>query len=64
MNYAAPWQDPIAGYGNEVRRRMQLASAKYDPMGVFQEQVPGGFKVYPEDHLSKNSAASDQTISD
>jgi hypothetical protein len=47
MNYAAPWQDSIAGYGNEVRRRMQLASAKYDPMGVFQEQVPGGFKVYP-----------------
>jgi hypothetical protein len=64
LNYAAPWQDPIAGYGSEIRKRLQLASTKYDPVGVFQEQVPGGFKVFPQDYWSRISATSDQTISE
>lgn len=45
LNYAAPWQDPIAGYGAEVNARFWAVSKKYDPRGVFQKQVPGGFKL-------------------
>lgn len=45
LNYAADWQDPIAGYGADVVARLQRTSEKYDPNGVFQKQVPGGFKL-------------------
>ncbi|KAK6443510.1 hypothetical protein LTR95_000337 [Oleoguttula sp. CCFEE 5521] len=45
LNYAAPWQDPIAGYGAANVAALKAASAKYDPSGVFQKQVPGGFKL-------------------
>ena len=47
LNYAAEWQDPIAGYGPEVKARLQRTSRKYDPRGTFQRQVPGGFKLFP-----------------
>lgn len=46
LNYAAKWQDPIAGYGAESKARLQAASRKYDPAGVFQKNVPGGFKLF------------------
>lgn len=46
LNYAAPWQDPIAGYGADVKARLQAVSKKYDPKGIFQNQVPGGFKLF------------------
>lgn len=46
LNYASKWQDPIAGYGAEVKARLQATSKKYDPKGVFQKQVPGGFKLF------------------
>jgi FAD/FMN-containing dehydrogenase len=46
LNYAAPWQDPIAGYGAANRRRLQDISRRYDPHGVFQKNVPGGFKLF------------------
>ncbi|RMZ06345.1 hypothetical protein D0864_02263 [Hortaea werneckii] len=46
LNYAAQWQDPISGYGEEVVKRLQHVSRKYDPTGVFQKQVPGGFKLF------------------
>ena len=46
LNYAAEWQDPIAGYGSDVKARLQATSKKYDPSGVFQNQVPGGFKLF------------------
>lgn len=46
LNYAAEWQDPIAGYGADVVARLQATSKKYDPRGVFQKQVPGGFKLF------------------
>lgn len=46
LNYAAPWQDPISGYGPTVKARLQAVSKKYDPTGVFQTQVPGGFKLF------------------
>ncbi|KAI1867684.1 uncharacterized protein JN550_006825 [Neoarthrinium moseri] len=46
LNYADKSQDPIGSYGEEVKCRLQDASRKYDPDGVFQTQVPGGFKLF------------------
>lgn len=46
LNYAAPWQDPISGYGAAQKAKLQAVSKKYDPKGVFQKQVPGGFKLF------------------
>lgn len=45
LNYAYPGQDPIKGYGQEGVKLLREASKKYDPKGVFQNLVPGGFKV-------------------
>ena len=46
LNYAAPWQDPLSGYGAEQKAKLQAVSKKYDPKGVFQKQVSGGFKLF------------------
>jgi hypothetical protein len=46
LNYADKSQDPIASYGDEIVARLQATSKKYDPQGVFQKQVPGGFKLF------------------
>ena len=46
LNYAAVWQKPIDGYGAQSQRNLQSVSQKYDPRGLFQQQVPGGFKLY------------------
>ncbi|KAK7977182.1 hypothetical protein PG988_004672 [Apiospora saccharicola] len=45
LNYAAPWQDVVGGYGPQSQARLRQASKVYDPRGVFQKKVPGGFKV-------------------
>jgi hypothetical protein len=45
INYADPSQHPIASYGAENVERLRETSRKYDPRGVFQRQVPGGFKL-------------------
>ncbi|KAI9671566.1 MAG: hypothetical protein M1817_003618 [Caeruleum heppii] len=45
LNYAAKWQSPIKGYGADVARTLADTSKKYDPEGVFQRWVPGGFKL-------------------
>jgi FAD/FMN-containing dehydrogenase len=45
LNYAAGNQNPLRSYGAENLEFMQRVAEKYDPLGVFQEQVPGGFKV-------------------
>lgn len=47
INYAAESQDPIASYGAASQARLRAVSRKYDPDGVFQKQVPGGFKLFP-----------------
>ena len=49
LNYAAGWQDPLDGYGNENRQKLQTVSLKYDPTGVFQKNCPGGFKLFTTD---------------
>ncbi|KAL4969174.1 uncharacterized protein BDV14DRAFT_166475 [Aspergillus stella-maris] len=46
MNYADAWQDVIEGYGREVVRELERVAAAYDPRGVFQGKVPGGFKLF------------------
>ncbi|CAD6445787.1 c4d7b7e9-803e-4d51-ae8f-91bde273656d [Sclerotinia trifoliorum] len=46
LNYAANSQDPIDGYGATNKAILQAASRKYDPAGVFQKGVPGGFKLF------------------
>lgn len=45
MNHASAAQDPIASYGSENEKFLQATAAKYDPWGVFQRLMPGGFKV-------------------
>jgi hypothetical protein len=45
LNYADPSQDPIGSYGPENVQSLSKASRKYDPKGIFQRQVPGGFKL-------------------
>ncbi|KAI1430195.1 putative oxidoreductase [Xylaria sp. FL1777] len=45
LNYAAPWQDPIASYGVESVRKLRKVAREVDPNRVFQQQVPGGFKI-------------------
>lgn len=45
LNYADPSQDPIGSYGENNVRHLRRMSVKYDPNGVFQKLVPGGFMI-------------------
>ncbi|ETS73329.1 hypothetical protein PFICI_14934 [Pestalotiopsis fici W106-1] len=45
LNYCDGSQDPLASAGAENIRKMKAAAARYDPNGVFQSRVPGGFKI-------------------
>lgn len=45
INYASPSQNPLCGYGAESVKFLKAAAAKYDPHGVFQKLMPGGFKI-------------------
>ncbi|OJJ60367.1 hypothetical protein ASPSYDRAFT_42095 [Aspergillus sydowii CBS 593.65] len=45
LNYADGSQNPLSGYGDESVEYMREVAQRYDPDGVFQTQVPGGFKV-------------------
>ncbi|KAK8043461.1 hypothetical protein PG993_005891 [Apiospora rasikravindrae] len=45
LDYAAPWQDPIASYGDESLKRLREVQMRVDPHGMFTRQVPGGFKI-------------------
>jgi hypothetical protein len=45
MNYASPFQDPIASYGAANVQKLKVVSKKYDPAQVFQRLVPGHFKL-------------------
>jgi hypothetical protein len=46
LNYSFNCQDLIGSYGAENKRRLQEVSKKYDPEGVFQKAIPGGFKLF------------------
>ena len=45
LDYAYKTQDPLTSYGEENLQKLRDVSKKYDPEGVFQTMVPGGFKV-------------------
>ncbi|KAF2488555.1 FAD-binding domain-containing protein [Lophium mytilinum] len=45
INYAYEKEDVFKGFGDESQRRLKAASEKWDPEGIFQKAVPGGFKV-------------------
>jgi hypothetical protein len=45
INYAAPYQAPLASYGAENLGFLRQVSGKYDPHALFQKRVPGGFKL-------------------
>ncbi|KAL4926705.1 FAD-binding oxidoreductase [Aspergillus undulatus] len=45
MNYAARDQNVLKGYGEDNLAFLRRVAKEYDPTGVFQAQVPGGFKV-------------------
>lgn len=46
LNYADISQDPIGSYGAKNNAALRLASKKYDPNGLFQKGVPGGYKLF------------------
>ncbi len=46
MNYASEDQDVIGSYGYENTKFLQETSKKYDPEGLFQKGVPGGWKLF------------------
>jgi hypothetical protein len=46
MNYAFTGQDVINSYGPANKAKLQAASKKYDPIGLFQKAFPGGFKLF------------------
>lgn len=45
LNYAAGWQGVVEGYGTNSLRRLRRVSREVDGEGVFQRDVPGGFKL-------------------
>lgn len=46
LGYADGTQDPLSTYGEENIELMKDVAAKHDPEGVFQDRVPGGFKLF------------------
>ncbi len=55
INYAAPYQAPLASYGAENSEFLKRVSRKYDPQAFFQHRVPGGFKLV-EQKVNRSSA--------
>jgi hypothetical protein len=45
MNFAGQFQNPFSSYGKENVDHLNAMAHKYDPAGVFQSLVPGGFKL-------------------
>ena len=45
LDYANQDQDPIRRYGGANVAGLREAARRYDPRGVFQRLVPGGFKL-------------------
>ena len=45
-NYADWSQEPLQSYGETNVELFRQTARKYDPTGVFQKKVPGGFKLF------------------
>ncbi|KAF2129353.1 FAD-binding domain-containing protein [Dothidotthia symphoricarpi CBS 119687] len=46
MNFAAWFQNPLGGYGKKQKKTLREVAQKYDPKGMFQKQLAGGFKLF------------------
>ncbi|KAL4864870.1 hypothetical protein BDV12DRAFT_188602 [Aspergillus spectabilis] len=46
LNYAGDTQKPLRGYGADNMAFLHQVQRKYDPNGVFQRLMPGGFKIW------------------
>ncbi|KAF2123852.1 FAD-binding domain-containing protein [Dothidotthia symphoricarpi CBS 119687] len=45
LNYADKDQDPLSAYGADKVKFMRTVARKYDPSGIYQNLLPGGFKI-------------------
>lgn len=45
LNYADASQDPLGSYGAANVQYLRDVAVRYDPAGIFQSRVPGGFKI-------------------
>lgn len=45
LNYADISQKVLQSWGADNVAKLKAVSKKYDPQGVFQKQVPGGYKI-------------------
>ncbi len=45
LNFALSTQNPFCSYGKANVAFLRSMAKKYDPAGVFQRLVPGGFKI-------------------
>lgn len=45
LNYADKDQNPLSTYGADKVAFMKKVAKKYDPLGVYQRLLPGGFKI-------------------
>ena len=46
LNYADERQQVIEGYGAESLKRLREVNRRVDPEALFQEGVPGGYKLF------------------
>ncbi|KAG6991367.1 bifunctional solanapyrone synthase [Physcia stellaris] len=46
LNDASPTQPVFHSYGERNLEKLKTAARKYDPHGMFEKQVPGGFKIF------------------
>ncbi|KAF2190800.1 FAD-binding domain-containing protein [Zopfia rhizophila CBS 207.26] len=51
INYAYKGTGVIEGYGEESMKKLWAATGKYDPEGLFQKRVPGGFKLRDAEYI-------------
>ncbi|KAH4050217.1 hypothetical protein HBI56_063040 [Parastagonospora nodorum] len=52
LTYADRWQDVLSSRSNGTLKELWRVSKEYDPTGMFQKQVPGGFKLSEMDEDS------------
>lgn len=45
LNYTDYTQNPLPTYGETNVAFLKKVAKKYDPSGVFQKRMPGGFKI-------------------
>lgn len=60
MNYAGGFQDPIAGYGEASTAFLHATRMRYDPRGIFQHRMSGGFKI--PNMVESSAQGGDQVI--